>query len=53
MHATSAVVAAILAAARLSRLGGATSLIPLASRGQRAAHRLDPSVPDVPAIAAY
>ena len=34
-------------------LGGATSLMPLASRGQRAAHRLDPSVPDVPAIAPY
>jgi hypothetical protein len=34
-------------------LGGATSLMPLADRGQRAAHRLDPSVPDVPAIAPY
>ena len=34
-------------------LGGATSLMPLATRGQRAAHRLDPSVPDVPAVAPY
>ena len=34
-------------------LGGATSLVPLAGRGQRAAHRLDPSVPDVPAVAPY
>lgn len=32
-------------------LGGATSLVPLAHRGQRAAHRLDPSVPDEPAVA--
>ena len=34
-------------------LGGATSLMPLAGRGQRAAHRLDPSVPDVPALATH
>jgi hypothetical protein len=34
-------------------LGGATSLAPLTARGQRAAHRLDPSVPDVPAVAPY
>jgi hypothetical protein len=34
-------------------LGGATTLVPLARRGQRAAHRLDPSVPDVPAVASY
>jgi hypothetical protein len=27
-------------------LGAATSLVPVAARGQRAAHRLDPSVPD-------
>jgi len=32
-------------------LGGATSLVPLADRGQRAAHRLDRSVLDVPAVA--
>jgi hypothetical protein len=34
-------------------LGGATSLVPLARRGQRAAHRLDPSVPDEAAVAPY
>ena len=34
-------------------LGGATGLMALAARGQRAAHRLDPSVPDVPAVAPY
>ncbi|TFV53204.1 DUF4188 domain-containing protein [Blastococcus sp. TF02A-35] len=34
-------------------LGGATGLVPLAARGQRAAHRLDASVPDVPAVAPY
>ena len=34
-------------------LGGATRLTPLAGRGQRAAHRLDPRVPDVPAVAPY
>jgi heme-degrading monooxygenase HmoA len=32
-------------------LAGATALAPLARRGQRAAHRLDPSVPDEPAVA--
>jgi hypothetical protein len=34
-------------------LGGATSLVPIARRGQRAAHRLDPSVPDEPLVAPY
>lgn len=34
-------------------LGGATGLVPLAGRGQRAAHRLDPAVPDVPAVSPY
>jgi hypothetical protein len=34
-------------------LGGATGLIPLAGHGQRAAHRLDPSVPDVSAVVPY
>ena len=34
-------------------LGGATRLVPLSERGQRAAHRLDPSVPDVPAVAVH
>ena len=34
-------------------LGGATGLVPLAGRGQRAAHRLDPAVPDIPAVAPY
>jgi Domain of unknown function (DUF4188) len=34
-------------------LGGATSLVPVAGRGQRAAHRLDPSVPDEAAVAPY
>lgn len=34
-------------------LGGATGLVPLAGRGQRAAHRLDPEVPDEPAVAPY
>jgi heme-degrading monooxygenase HmoA len=34
-------------------LGGATDLVPLARRGQRAAHRLDPSVPDTAAVAPY
>lgn len=30
-------------------LGGATALVPIARRGQRAAHRLDTAVPDEPA----
>jgi hypothetical protein len=34
-------------------LGGATSLVPVARRGQRAAHRLDPAVPDEPLVAPY
>lgn len=34
-------------------LGGATGLVPPGRRGQRAAHRLDPSVPDTPAVEAY
>jgi hypothetical protein len=34
-------------------LGGVTSLVPLARRGQRAAHRLDPAVPDEPAVAPW
>jgi hypothetical protein len=34
-------------------LAGATALVPLARRGQRAAHRLDPSVPDAAAVAPY
>lgn len=34
-------------------LGGATRMVPPARRGQRAAHRLDPSVPDDPAVAPY
>jgi hypothetical protein len=34
-------------------LGGATSLVPVARRGQRAAHRLDPAVPDEPVVAPY
>ena len=34
-------------------LGGATRLVPPARRGQRAAHRLDQSVPDQPAVAPY
>ena len=34
-------------------LGGATQMIPPGRRGQRAAHRLDPSVPDQPAVAPY
>jgi Domain of unknown function (DUF4188) len=34
-------------------LGGATSLVSPARRGQRAAHRLDPAVPDSPVVGAY
>ena len=34
-------------------LGGATALVPPARRGQRAANRLDPSVPDAPAVTPY
>ena len=34
-------------------LGGATSLVEVGRRGQRAAHRLDPSVPDEPAVDSY
>jgi hypothetical protein len=34
-------------------LAGATALVRPASRGQRAAHRLDPSVPDIPAVVPY
>ncbi len=34
-------------------LAGATRSEPVGSRGQRAAHRLDPSVPDGPAVEPY
>jgi hypothetical protein len=34
-------------------LAGATSTVPIARRGQRAAHRLDPAVPDDPAVALW
>lgn len=31
-------------------LGGATTLVPPGRRGHRAAHRLDPTIPDTPAV---
>jgi hypothetical protein len=34
-------------------LGGATSVIPPSRRGQRAAHRLDPTIPDTPTVEPY